>query len=1072
MVLAGALFAIALAHAEASGSLVGGLSEDRYFSPDGDGQEDQIGISYELSAPAHVSVIVRNSQGGRVRLLELNASHPAGWQSFTWDGRDDGGATVPDGVYTYTITADGPGGSTDTAQGKIGVDTRVPAHLVAPAEGASLTGPFTVKVAPASGITLTSLYTYAACPNSSNQCSAGGQALPGGDWGAELDASQFYAGHDTVATEVSYQDPFGAQHSFQLPLTTVQVPREPKIEGLSEDRYFSPNEDNQEDQIGVSFSLTAPATTTITIADDHGQVVRTIEEGAERQQGGQAFEWDGKDDGEGTVPDGVYAYTIKAKGAGGATDTAGGKIGVDTRAPAHLVAPTDGASLTGPFTVEVAPASGITLTSLYTRATSCPVYYVECQASGQAGSAGDWSAELDAEHFFAGQSMLVAEVGWEDPFGVQHSFRLPSITVQVPREPKFDGLSEDRYFSPDGDGQEDQTSVSFSLTAPATTTITIADDHGQVVRTIEEGAERQQGGQYFTWDGHDEGGSTVPDGVYSYTITAEGPGGATDSATGKIGVDTRAPAHLVTPTDGDSLTGPFTVEVAPASGITLTGLYARAAECAVYYVECQASGQAGSAGDWSAELDAERFPAGQNTLAVQASYQDPFGAYHSFTLPTTTVQVPREPKVGGLSEDRYFSPNGDGLEDRVGIGYSLSAPASTTITIADDHGQVVRTIESGAERHQGSQAFEWDGKDDGEATVPDGVYTYTITAEGPGGATDSATGKIGVDTEPIGAITSPQPGDALASIAQLVYTPRPGRTVEGVSFCFSNSFECRTVYGASADGSWQTSLDTLRLSEGQTSVYADVYYKDAFGQQHYLRTSVLVTIDNTSPSVDLDVTPASGIAPLTVNGTIDAFQPREAELHYQLDFGDETPLQTGNIASPYESVHFAHEFATVGAHRIRVVVNDGHGHSAERSTEVAVRSGGDETPPAVVFQAGPAGTTKSTSGLFTFRSTEAGSTFFCSLDGVAFAPCSSPSAAGGLAEGHHTFAVKARDAAGNLGLAATRGWTVDTTPPQTSIDAGPTGHTEDSSPSFSYSAGEASSFRCSLDGATARRRCT
>jgi hypothetical protein len=50
---------------------------------------------------------------------------------------------------------------------------------------------------------------------------------------------------------------------------------------------------------------------------------------------------------------------------------------------------------------------------------------------------------------------------------------------------------------------------------------------------------------------------------------------------------------------------------------------------------------------------------------------------------------------------------------------------------------------------------------------------------------------------------------------------------------------------------------------------------------------------------------------------------------------------------------------------------------------------------------------------WTFGSTEPGSTFACSLDGGAFAPCASPFGAK-LRRGAHTLAVRATDSSGNV----------------------------------------------------------
>ena len=85
----------------------------------------------------------------------------------------------------------------------------------------------------------------------------------------------------------------------------------------------------------------------------------------------------------------------------------------------------------------------------------------------------------------------------------------------------------------------------------------------------------------------------------------------------------------------------------------------------------------------------------------------------------------------------------------------------------------------------------------------------------------------------------------------------------------------------------------------------------------------------------------------------------------------------------------------------------------------------DFVPPDTAIDSGPSGTTTATSSGFTFSASEPGSSFECRLDAGDWAPCGAPATYGGLADGGHTFAVRATDADGNADPSeAVRTWTV------------------------------------------------
>src|SRR2546430_13095029 len=120
--------------------------------------------------------------------------------------------------------------------------------------------------------------------------------------------------------------------------------------------------------------------------------------------------------------------------------------------------------------------------------------------------------------------------------------------------------------------------------------------------------------------------------------------------------------------------------------------------------------------------------------------------------------------------------------------------------------------------------------------------------------------------------------------------------------------------------------------------------------------------------------------------------------------------------------------------------------------------------PTASITASPSNPSNSNAPSFSFSS-EAGATFQCALDGGAFAGCTSPTSYTGVADGSHTFEVKATDTAGNTGTAASFTWTIGTSAgaPTANITAAPSNPSNDSSPSFSFSSEAGATFQCGLD---------
>lgn len=162
----------------------------------------------------------------------------------------------------------------------------------------------------------------------------------------------------------------------------------------------------------------------------------------------------------------------------------------------------------------------------------------------------------------------------------------------------------------------------------------------------------------------------------------------------------------------------------------------------------------------------------------------------------------------------------------------------------------------------------------------------------------------------------------------------------------------------------------------------------------------------------------------------------------------------------------------LGSHQFSVVATDTAGNSDDSpaTRTFTVYSFGPQ--PDTQIDSGPTGTIGDDDATFTFSANpaEAGVTFQCRVDtAVEWSACTSPRQLTGLAEGAHTFRVRAVDSQGIADSSeATRSFTVDTTPPDTQLLNPPSGKVRGAQQVFEFVSEPGATFTCQIDSLTAQ----
>ena len=327
------------------------------------------------------------------------------------------------------------------------------------------------------------------------------------------------------------------------------------------------------------------------------------------------------------------------------------------------------------------------------------------------------------------------------------------------------------------------------------------------------------------------------------------------------------------------------------------------------------------------------------------------------------------------------------------------------------------------------------------SSLADGSHTFSVRAIDAAGNVDPTPASFTwtIDTAAPDTAIDSQPTDPSNS--------------SSASFSFSGagtggSFECKLDAGAFAPCTSPQAYSSLAEGSHTFSVRAI----DAAGNVDPTPASFTWTIDTAAPDTAIDSQPTnpsnSSSASFSFSGA-----GTGGSFECKLDAGAFAPC-----TSPQ-----AYSSLADGSHTFSVRAIDAAGNVDP--TPASFTWTIDTAAPDTAIDSQPTDPSNSSSASFSFSGAGTGGSFECKLDAGAFAPCTSPQAYSSLADGSHTFSVRAIDAAGNVDpTPASFTWTIDTAAPDTAIDSQPTDPSNSSSASFSFSgAGTGGSFECKLD---------
>ncbi len=682
------------------------------------GQRNRLALVQRGTAEDLWTGIVRNSRDEAVRTVTWNQTVPA---NFEWDGKNDQGKLVPDGVYSYELrTNDRAGNKADARVGNILVNS-LPTPLdlnlnriaLSPEGNGAKTLVFQPKPGVTTGMTGWKLEIRDTKGNLYKTSTGNGvipselaydghneanQSLPEGDYRAKLTLE--YSNGNTPEV---VSPPFSVKNNPPQAVVTTSY------------TVFSPGSVDGHGALSFQQTTSTEDQWTGKLLSPTGAVVRALRWSGKADA---TFLWDGLGSDGKLLPDGDYTYTLEsADKAGNRGQSQPVTVSIDTRerpvfltADRNAVTPGSGAAnATVKFVPQIKDTTGLQNVNLIVRNAFGMV--VRTWPDQSAPGPVEWDGKLD-NGTFAPDGVYAAELKASYANGKTPAARSSQVLVKNGL-PTLNLSSDTTIFSPTPGSKKPVLTILQDSSSEKLWTASLSRG-SEVVKSFSWKGKVSN----IVWDATDDNGNHVADGTYRYEVkTTDDAGNSLVKSLANLTVDSRpTPLFLTTSAEGFSPNADGTLDtitLTPKLGVT-DGIerWKLSIENDSLGLRKTFSGTGAPPGQlvWDGTGDDKRTSEdGRYTAKLEV-------AYSKGNLPETRSSgfflAALPPQVALELTPQPFSPDSDGTNDEllVSLAVKSAVPVSDwSLEITDPEGhRFIRFAGKGAPASQ----FKWDGRSD------------------------------------------------------------------------------------------------------------------------------------------------------------------------------------------------------------------------------------------------------------------------------------------------------------------------------------------------------------------------